>query len=566
MGAEQHYEILVLKRSGWALDTISGDRKAALEYAATLSGIEGFATVKVVQSVFDPGSGRFRESELRRFDNPAAGNPGRRFPLSGGDAAAGAAAVCVWPDDLHRPEARRTIAAVLGPTLDAWKLTPLELLHLPLHARRLHDSGTVLQGAVQKAAMALSRQGAGPAAGLVKKLYTVIAAATRRLQDESAGGALPPERRRFRALAERLAGTPSWAAKIERLFAELPPSPAEDELRAVDAVAAELLALPGGLGTLLRANAGAAPAAVPAAETGGSAPLRPLIAIVSDLLDLLDLQGTAPSVDIVAPGVRRFLALLRQGRLPEGCEAVLERVARELEGPRLLTGTADTLELEREARAIGDVASRVALLGVNGPAEAAIAVALENRSEALLRPESLEAHLGGEPATLVPRLLTLSLHLVGELNQSRIAKHLLAALASPAAVAGLAGAGGSGVLGQLRRLAAWQEEVCLAAFPADLRERLVAAIDETCQAIIAKAGLYSLLARRKPDPLDQALAIADLARTRALTRGAALEGARNRALACIDSAGGFRVFADQLFERSLSYERIATISRFLGAG
>ncbi|MEI7611003.1 MAG: hypothetical protein WCJ64_26760 [Rhodospirillaceae bacterium] len=50
----------------------------------------------------------------------------------------------------------------------------------------------------------------------------------------------------------------------------------------------------------------------------------------------------------------------------------------------------------------------------------------------------------------------------------------------------------------------------------------------------------------------------------ALTTGDALNEARRRALACIESAGGMQQFASELFERSLSFDRMANISRFLG--
>ncbi len=574
MGAEEHYEILILQRSGWILDSIVFDRKAALSYAAGLSEIEGFAAVKVVYSVFSPGSGLFREGDVQLLDNPGGQIPDRRGahrPLSVRVPPGEAGRVCAMPDDLHTAEARRIIAAVLGSHLNGWMITPLELLHLPQHALRLHEAGTVMQGAVQRAAVMLSHQGAGPAAGVVKKLYDVIGAATRRLQEESVVGTPDPERLRYRRLAERLVGAGSWAEKIDRLFTSLPALSTEEDLRPVDRLAAEMLSLGGGLSALLRVHAGLPPE--PPAQPGAGAaepPPRPLVAIVSDLLDLLDLKGTAAGADIAGAGIRRLLALLRLGQLPDCFDTLLGRVARELEGPRFLVGSIDTtaLDLEREARAIGDVASRVGLLAgrSGGGAEAAVIIALENRSEALLRPEVLGTHLGRDPAANVALLLTISRHLVGDLNQSRIAKHLLATIASADAIAHFAKPGGSGVLGRLRRLAAWQEEVDVSAFPAELRQRLIDALDSVSQAIITKSGLYALLARSKPNPMDQALAIADLVRTHALTRGGVLEGARARALACIDSAGGFEAFATELFERSVSFERITTISRFLGTG
>ena len=110
----------------------------------------------------------------------------------------------------------------------------------------------------------------------------------------------------------------------------------------------------------------------------------------------------------------------------------------------------------------------------------------------------------------------------------------------------------------------WQEEVSSSAFPADLRQRLMTAIDMVCQTLIAKTGLYRELVRKTPQPFDQVLAIVDLAEMRAFTTGDALNEARRRALACVESAGGMRQFASELFDRSLSFDRMTNISRFLG--
>ena len=581
MRVDEHYEVLILRQTGWTLDCILFDRREAEAFASGLSRIEGFAAVKVVYSIFDPESGLFRESDLQRLENPRGKVPGRFWPQQFDDSSVSrepdarpareppTPKVCSSPDDLYHPDARQTIITVLGSSLDTWAVTPTELLHLPAHALRLNETGTLMQGAVQKVAIGMSRQGGGAATALIKRLYAVITAAICRLKEENADHTPDPIRKRFRGLAERLYPAKSWGEKIDLLFCTLPPTPSEDDLHLVDAVTAEILSLNGGMTTVIRANAGLPPLIPGKSKDGPSEQEvgRPLIATISELLDILDPHGTSPRVEIKSPGMRHLLGFLRQHRLPDSFKAVLARIARELQGPRFLTGSVDVLDVVGESRAIGDVASRISLLvraNGNETTDATTAIALENRSEALLRPEVLGMLLGKDAHTNFAVMLAISQQLVGELNQRRIAKHLLACICGNDAISQQIQADSSDIIGPLRRLAMWQEEVSSSAFPADLRQRLMTAIDMVCQTLIAKTGLYRELVRKTPQPFDQVLAIVDLAEMRAFTTGDALNEARRRALACVESAGGMRQFASELFDRSLSFDRMTNISRFLG--
>ncbi|MBI1209539.1 MAG: hypothetical protein GC191_19930 [Azospirillum sp.] len=607
MKSDRHYEVLVRKRSGWTLDSVVTEKKEALDHAADLGKSEGFASVKVVYSVFDPETGLYEETDVQIVGKTVARAPTE--DRSGAGAASKAASpgegttapqsqACRNANDLYTADARRTIAATLGKQLENWVITPTELLHGWEHVRRLQEAGTTMQGAVQKVAIGLSRQGAGGASGLVKQIYDVIAAAERRLNQERtalpapttldlraliAGTGQTPAAQRtlYSIVTEYLSTAKTWLEKIDALVALLPSDPRPEELVVVDGIGAEILATNAGLSGLLRASRGGG--AQPEAASAEDSARRPPIATIGDVLDLIESGKPMPSGGIDAPGARRLLYLLENGRLPECGETLLLRIAQELDSPRLLTGSLETLDVVQEARAIGDIHGRVSSFVERRPAAAEgagggqtarsrggavtrIAIALENRSEALLRPERLGASLGNSQsiAANVAILLELGHHLVGDLNRRRVGRHLLMQVGSKSAVARLCEVGVPQAIAQLRLVAGWQDEVSGSDLPPDLRDRLAKAMDQVCVDIIEKIHLFKMLARQKPHPIDQALAIADLVGARSFTRGDALNGARRRAIACVTAAGGPDAFATGLAKRAVATERLTALQRFLG--
>ena len=119
-----------------------------------------------------------------------------------------------------------------------------------------------------------------------------------------------------------------------------------------------------------------------------------------------------------------------------------------------------------------------------GPA-ARILLDLESRSEALLRPERLGAHLGAVPDAVasITLLLEISRHLVGDLNRRRVGKYLLARICSAATLARLVDTSGSQTVPLLRQITAWQTDTLSGRFPPDLGDRLSAGFDRLCRAV-----------------------------------------------------------------------------------
>jgi len=584
-GETAHYEILVRQPSGWMLEGVATDRASATARAEALARSDGTEAVKVIFSRFDPGSGLFAETEVHTLwsapaqgDQPAAGSPEPRQPGRTGvvrrrrrGAAAGTEAggepeprlvLCQSPDDLCQPAGRALIARLLGPTLEAWQVTPSELLYRSELAQRLQAEGTVLQGAIQRAAILLAHQGAGSATVLVKHLFQLESDARRRLA-ALPERALPPVARLCRALA----GLTTWADKIEHLGTALAAggdtdAPVAAPPAAVDQLWAEILGTNGGLGTVLRCLR------PQEATTGGQR--HPPVVVVADLLHLLDgssdpvLAAPPATGQENPPGLGDLLARLRQGQLPCSRAALEARIAHALASPRLFTGPAESADLGREAAALRAIAERTGALAPEPATAPAILRALERRSEALLRPERLGQLLDAASAPaleLMHQLFALSRSVVGEFNLRLVGKNLLAQCRRVEQQPAPSG----DLLAQLQQLGAWRGElVNQGRFPPELRERLTAALDRVSLALAERGQLFVALARRHPEPVPQALALAELVASGGLHAAATQQQAHQRLLRCLEHAGGREAFARQLAGQPATVGQLEVLHRFLG--
>ncbi|HBC55379.1 MAG TPA: hypothetical protein DCZ06_14045, partial [Alphaproteobacteria bacterium] len=154
-----HYEIHIKPAKGkWKMAGVMQSRDAAIRHARELSG--GGVAVQVTKETHQPNEGNylsvciFREGMTNNWSrDPNAGKVDLVEALP-----------CFQPGDLYSFESRQTIARLLRDSLARWRITPLELLHHPGHLERLESTGTVLQAAVQKVAIAQSQAGEGSVA------------------------------------------------------------------------------------------------------------------------------------------------------------------------------------------------------------------------------------------------------------------------------------------------------------------------------------------------------------------------------------------------------------------
>ncbi len=618
---KRHFEVLVLRQTGWTLNSICSDRASAVGEATDLSRIEGFARVKVVDCRFDASAGTFEEYDVQLLTRDGGKiPPATRRPVTdaGSESASGEEAepvsdepvelaeivprVCRFADDLFGFDARRTMAQHLRKSLDTWMVTPSEVLHSWHHFVRLEQAGTVLQAAVQQVAIAHPMARSVGAPVLVKQIWKAIDDASKRLHVETAaldtadlagdmpglrrlGGATIADRHRLtmNAVAEHLRAETTWCAKLARLSRLLPIKFEAEDLAVVDSVIAEIIMLPTGRANLLSLL-----------ETGasfaGDAKLvqtdRPSIATIGDLFKLLEAGPTREAAAKAPPEVLRLLDLLHDARLHETNAEILLCVAQEVEGPRRLTAHVDGPDVLREAKAMAEITSRLASLqerfgtmvrrspgsgisrarvpGIDAIA-ARIIRALEDRAEQLLRPELLGAQLG-TITQLVPAvnlLIELSRLVVGDLNIRRIGKHLLVRLGGDLAAIRLSDVPDPEALANLKRVAAWQAEIRQADFEPQMRLQLSDLLDRLCLKLLDRLKVFHTIRRQRPNPVDQAIALFQLIGAQLITKGEAMALTRQRVLACVRDAGGGYRFTQQLNDRNVDRRIQASLSKFV---
>jgi len=140
-----HFEVLGQKTSGWSLQRVCDDEKAAIEHARSFLKEQKLTAAKVMKITYDTKGQSYQEKEVY-FEGTRA--------VAGGKADVDLILpICQNAGDLYRADSRREIFNALRKPLLGWKILPIELLYGAEYVQRLNDAGQILQGAVQKVAI-----------------------------------------------------------------------------------------------------------------------------------------------------------------------------------------------------------------------------------------------------------------------------------------------------------------------------------------------------------------------------------------------------------------------------
>lgn len=173
-----HFEILLYDGRSWRVHDVMPDEKPALEMGHHLWRSGRFKAVRVVRERFEPDRGVF--SSFQIFYEGQKVETRRQTSLIEADEKP---SKCWKMGDLYSYEGRRSIARLLVRTLEAWRITPTELLHHPDYYRRLDDSGTELQAAVQRVAVDQMDGGGSPVQERMRDIFKLVDQAVVRLND-----------------------------------------------------------------------------------------------------------------------------------------------------------------------------------------------------------------------------------------------------------------------------------------------------------------------------------------------------------------------------------------------
>ncbi len=514
MAQSIHYEIFsrVGAKGGWKMLDARTDREAALEFAHKLMADEKATGVKVVKETYNEDTGDYLT--LKIFE--AGHNQVKTAPAQ---EDVPHALPCFKPDDLYSYHARATMTRLIGEFLSRNKITITELSHRADMLEKLEATGTLLQHAIQKVAVAQAASTTTPVAQIIKSLNELTTKAFHRVYRDEKNALFPNVAPGgFAALATKLASqsdglyvlngaiarhlkdAKGWDQKVFALLGLAEAAPVEGQgrtllLTAIDSLIAEVLAGSAALHELIGAN-----------ENLGAA----LMCLVQ-----LFLGQELPNA-----GERAGLLALTQhfaaDDMPEARTAIAARILAEFKSAKRLCPQS----LEEEFKTLRRIANRVVLGVGKYLSHEDLIGAFTLRSKRLVTHETLgeymaEAALADEK---LERLLFVEENIIGAENKRLLATFVMPVLTGAGFEAHFANAK-IPVMARLQKLAQLQARVRRSGFQETQRAEMAALLDRRAVELEARARIFEAIEAKPGSAVEKATTILRLCTAGVLTEG-----------------------------------------------
>lgn len=535
MTADIHYEVFLKKhrKAPWTLHEAHDDRETAIRLAHDLFAKNKTASVRVAKERFDEDARTFSSVSICELGN-------EKFAED--EEKTGAATLpCLAPDDLSKPHARDTIRRVLTAWFERLQVLPMELLHRPDLVEKLEASGTDLQHAVQKVAIASAKGSDANVHGFVKQLNELIQLALTRIYQDARAERLPnfPDSKPFQdivteihasdrrayqlraAMANRLKSAKKYSNKLDALMEMADKLTLKGETRdfaiaEIDSYAAEVISFDAGMLALL-------------------GPCRDLGETLERLTCLFDGDHTADAMKL-APGIcKRLARKIGEGEM-DACRTVIAHsLLTELQRPKRLRPTS----LAEEVRLARELAQKLVMSPDSLLPTDALIKAFAARSARLLHPDTIDELIKSarDPNEELERLLSLEENLVGETNKQKLAGYVHGMLASQAVLSWYL-RGPNQPLERLASLTAHQRRVLKGHYPAREKAELADAFDALGMKVIDESKILNAVEAGDRPALDKATGLLKLASAGALPQGQCAADAQARAIRLLRSSGG----------------------------
>ncbi|WP_417490379.1 hypothetical protein [Maricaulis sp.] len=535
MAADTHFEVFLKKnrKAPWTLFEAQDDREAAIRLAHGVFAKNKTGSVRVTKEVYDEDARTFRSVPICEL--------GAEKFAADEEKDGTASLPCLSPEDLSKPHARDTIRRVLTAWFERLQALPMELLHRPDLVEKLEASGTDLQGAVQKVAIASARDSDADVHGYVKQLNELVQMALTRIYQDARAQRLPdyPDSKPFNdiaseihagdqrayllraAMANRLKSARKYGDKLDALMDMADKLGAEGPVRdfalaEIDNYAAEVISFDAGMTALL-------------------GQCRDSGEMLERLTCLFDGDPGAEAINY-APGVCKRMARYIGKSEVDACRSVIAKaLLAELERPKRLRPSS----LSEELRLARELAQKLVMSPDSLLPTDALIKAFAARSARLLHPETIDELLkhARDPDEEVERLLALEENIVGETNKQKLAGFVQGLLGSQT-VLGWYLRGPGKPLERLASLTAHQRRVLKGHYPAREKAELASAIDALGMKIIDESKILNAVEAGDRPALDKATGLLRLATAGALPAGQCAQDAQARALRHLKSAAG----------------------------
>jgi hypothetical protein len=522
MARSIHYEVFSRQgaKGGWKMLEVVSEREAALKLAQSQMA-EGKATgVKVVKETYNDDTGDylslkiFEDGHNQMKTQPAQEDLPPALP-------------CFKPEDLYSYHARQTIARLIPEFLARNKITITELSHRADMLEKLEATGTLLQHAIQKIAVAQAASTTTPVAQIIKTLNELTTKAFNRVYRDARAKCFPDVAPGgFGALAAKLAdqsdgryvlngaiakylsGTKGWDEKVLKLLDLIDEAPAEGPgrellLSSIDSLLAEVL--------------------------NGSAALHELIGARENLgqalMSLVQLfLGQAPEDAGDRAGLLALTKHFADDDLPEARTAIANRIMAEFKSAKRLNPSA----LDEEFRTLRQIANRVVLGIGKYMSHEDLVGAFTLRSKRLITNETLYMFLAdtAAPDDRLEKLLQVEENIIGAENKRLLASFVLPMMTASSFEAHFVN-GKLPLLVRMQRLAQLQARVRRSGFQDNQRQEMCDILDRHSNAIELRAKLLESIDTKPGSAVEKATAVLRLCTSGVLTEGRLSQRARD---------------------------------------
>jgi hypothetical protein len=530
-----HYEVFARRNpvAALSLHFATEDRQKALELAEELFA-EGCIEVKVFKEVLDEETRAYRSvSILIKGATPVVERRRQALPDQ---------PLCTSPQDLYNAHARERIGRLLDGWLRRRFATPFELLHRADLAELLDASGSELQHAVQKIAIP-EAQARGMTTHESMRLFQKLAERTmdRIVKDAKAGRFPRLSPATFAAVvaeaqgeadrayligagvANHMADERSWAGKINRLLDLADAAPREPQARAfalavIEQPLSEILASRAAVADMIGEEVDLAASLAAMTRLAASRAVETVVRVEPSLETFFSLRQTLCA---------RLASWLRDPGFESVRVALLQRVLRELRGPRRLRPRSAAEEIE-VMRALA-----LALAAASGDLLEPIDVqqAFIERSRSILGGDFVNAYLQDRegPLAEAQALVRLAENVAGQINKTTAARWLMGVIMSLRFEKDARNASESPGA-RLSQLAALQKNVQRAGLSDQDTETISKAIGAVGGQVEGDCQLVGHLARSQAPPLQRLGLLLQLAAGESAPRGPAADRAKAEAL------------------------------------
>jgi hypothetical protein len=541
MPQEIHYEIFSRQgaKGGWRMLDVRNDREAALEFARSLMAGEKATGVKVVKETYNDETGDYLT--LKIFEDGH-----NQFKSTPAEEDVPHALPCFKPDDLYSYHARATISRLLADYLARCKLTVTELSHRADALEKLEATGTVLQHAIQKVAVAQAASTTTPVQQIIKNLNELIDGAIHRVYRDRRKGVFPNvPAEQFSALAAKLDGQPEaayvlngalalylsdakgWDEKVMRLLALIGASDGKGRallFSSIDSILAEVLSGSAALHDLIGAH-----------ETFG----QELASLVELFLGAGPEEGGAGLTALA----RHFAA----DDLPEARTAIAARLMAEFKSVKRLSPAS----LFEEFKTLRRIADRLVRGIGKYLSHEDLVAAFTLRARRLVTHETLSEHLAdaANAEEKLARLLFVEENIIGVENKRKLATFILPTITAPAFGTHFHNVK-TPVLARLQGLAQLQLRVRRSGLQEEQRREIADLLDKLASEIEVKTKLLDSVLANARSPVERAITILKLCTGGLLTEGRLSGKARALVIAQLSKPGFLTSYAAQSAQKA----------------